>query len=248
MRIIGIALALLIGCGKPTGELDLPKPDPSWPVLMVELDAMDGRALSQAVLDHATLAFYAAEINIQFERDEETIPPFDFDGSFEQRTQLLAEHRTHPDMIHAISVTRRLDTPGRGGEVVASEDGPLDGSGVLVFWDELASLHPACGSPTLPAISAGEARAGTLVHEIGHTLQLGHDTDAGGFVNFYNVMSVPDDCAQAQQRFHGIDNYDATLGATADEAEPRFSTAALQLMDMSNIIGIDTPNLIGNEM
>ncbi len=223
-------------------------PDPSWPVLEVELDEMENRTLSDVVLEFAQEAYFDIEINLQFVRDEESIPELTLDGSVEQRRQLLSEHRTHEGMVHAVVATRRLDLPERGGELVASDGGPIEESGVLIFYDEIDDLHPACGSPNAPSISRGEALAGTLVHEIGHALQLGHDTEVGGGVNFYNIMSEPTGCGEAQKRSHGLGNHDGQLGATEELAAPRFSAAARALIDLDHVVSIDTAILDSQEM
>jgi hypothetical protein len=241
---VRVVLALLVGCGGSTNRPDVDE-DPSFPILEVELDAMEGRALSEDVLKYARAAFHDAEINLRLERDDESIEPMEFDGSIEQRNQILAQHKSRSDAIHVLVAMRRTDLPGRGGELVS---GTIEESGVIIYWDELDGLHPACGSPMASSISKGEARAGTLVHELGHALQLGHETDTGGWVNYWNVMSVPDGCDQAQMRFHGIENYDPALGATIDLGEPRFSQAAIEAFQLDNIMSIHTGVLLGPEL
>jgi hypothetical protein len=116
---------------------------------------------------------------------------------------------------------------------------------VLIYVAAIDALHPACGravEPVLAAITANEAVVATLIHEIGHTLLLGHETEAGGGLNSYNVMSVPQNCVEAQKRIHGDGNADPTLGATTDVAAPRFSRAAYDLMDFTRILSVATPS------
>ena len=241
-----LLLVLLAACGsEPTNRPDVEE-DPSFPILDVELDAMEGRALSDDVLKYARAAFHDAKINIRFHRDDEGVAPLEFDGSISQRNAMLRMTRSDPNAVHVLVAIRRLDLPGRGGELVTGADS--EESGVIVYYDELDSLHPACGSPMAAAISKGEARAGTLVHEIGHALQLGHDTEAGGGINFYNVMAVPDGCDQAQRRFHGIANFDPALGATEALQASRFSQEAIDRFDLDNIVSIHTGELVGGEM
>jgi len=77
---------------------------------------------------------------------------------------------------------------------------------------------------------------------------VGHETDTGGWVNYWNVMSVPDGCDQAQARFHGIGNHDPELGATETLQATRFSRDAIERMDLSNIVSIHTGEHVGPEL
>ena len=75
-----------------------------------------------------------------------------------------------------------MDRDTRGGEVVTHAD-DISRTGVLIYADTIADVFPRCGlddPPPIPFVTVDEALAGTLVHEIGHTLQLGHDTEAQG--------------------------------------------------------------------
>lgn len=227
--------------------------DPTVPSLLVELDAMAGRALEDSMLEAARAAFADAGLDLAFFRDEEALPAFDLDGSFEQRHLLLREHGASGPfgpalgdrMVHVMVAARRLDLGARGGELVADVGGDPEKSGVILYRDALEDLHPACGrSEEAPAILVEEALAGTLIHELGHALQLGHDTATGGGINHYNIMSVPSDCAQAQMRFHGIDNDDARLGATEQVSAARFSSDAIEHLDLKARVSVDTSVLL----
>lgn len=242
-------------------------PHPLRRDLLVELDAMTGRALSDANLTMAAEAFLALPLSnadgsngvgLHFYRDEENIAPFDFDGSFTQRHNFFAAHPpTYADraapaipygkFIHVVVATRRSDLPDRVGETVADDAGSIERSGVLVFADALAAQMPQCGQPMarppLLDISVDEGLESTLVHELGHVLQVGHDTDVNGGVNVFNVMAIPTSCGEAQMRFHGWTNSNAALGNTEDVVGPRFSGAAAALMNFASKVSVDTPNL-----
>lgn len=239
-------------------------PDPMRLDLIVELDAMADRRIRASVLAVVVDAYDAAPIesdtgvrgiSIHFYRDERGIEPFDLDGSFSQRYQLLSTHSpsfTDTDdppipyhkMIHVMVVTSRRDDTFRGGDAVSDRDHSIvENTGVLIYWDTLEELNPQCGvpdDPLMPAITFEEALAATLTHEIGHTLQLGHDTGVGGGVNYWNIMSVPDSCSSAQMRFHGVGNHDEALGNTEELKAPRFSVDAAELMGFTNLLSVHT--------
>ena len=86
-----------------------------------------------------------------------------------------------------------------------------------------------------------------MVHELGHILQLGHDTDAGGGINHYNIMSLATDCAEAGMRYLGTGNTDETLGNTESVASSRFSWAAEALMDFQNKLSVDTAVMVDTD-
>lgn len=239
-----------------------PGPNPFRLDLLVELDSMADRRPDDDILAVVVEAYDAIPIvsdmgregiGLQVYRDEEGLEAEDFDGSFSQRYQMLSAHPpafTDDDdppipyhlMAHVMVVTARLDDPYRGGDTVGDRDSEeVENSGVLIYWDTLAEINPICGvpdDPSQPPITFEEALAATMTHELGHTLQLGHDTDAGGGVNYWNIMSVPDTCSAAQMRFHGFGNHDAALGNTEEIQAPRFSNDVVDLISLSSVLSV----------
>lgn len=237
--------------------------------VLIEVDAMNGKTPIDAVLAEVVEAFAAISdtnfdgttgIVLHFVRDELTISAASFDGSFTQRWNFFAAHppifSAAPEfpkdkLVHVAFVSERTDIAGRGGEVVADDvNNDPERTGLLVYYDTLLSLMPACGTATSnpPEVTFNEALANTLTHELGHILQLNHDTAVGGGINYWNVMSVPTSCTQMQQRFHGYQNQDANLGNTQAVSAPRFSQAAINLINLRNKVSVDTALLMDVEM
>ncbi len=233
--------------------------------LVIELDAMSGRTLSDAEIREAATAFAAAPIanvdgtsgiGMHVYRDQEAIAPQTFDGSFAPRNALFQNNGPsygdamsppvpYGQMVHVVVGAERTDIPGRGGEAV--EGANAAEAGLLIYYDAIADAFPACGGFG-PELSFSQALANTFAHEVGHALQLGHDTDVGGGVNGYNVMSLVTSCESGQERFNGLGNTDVSLGNTETVAAPRFSDAAVLLMDFENRLSVDTGTIRDTDM
>jgi hypothetical protein len=238
-------------------------PHPLRRDLLVALDAMQDRtpdvsALNEVAAAYAALPLENADgttgVGVHFYLDELGIPAQDFDGSFSQRNSFLRNHGPELDdgetpplplskMIHVVVAARRTDISDRGGEVVTHGDGNPEAAGVILYYDVIYELFPMCErpvEPVLPQITPEEMVAATLVHEMGHTLQLGHDTDVGGGINYFNIMSVPTSCDEAHMRMHGTGNQDPALGNTESLSAPRFSDQAAALMNFFNKLSVET--------
>ena len=188
--------------------------------------------------------------------DQVGLPRSVFSGSFPERHAFFLEHGpTYTDadeplipyskLVHVVVALERSDIAGRGAEVVTAADGTIEKTGIIVYYDALRRLHPRCGIPgDLADILFEEAVQSSLLHEIGHVLQLGHDTELGGGINFFNVMSLPRSCLESQMRFHGLMNSDMSLGATESVGLSRFSLSAALLMHFRDKISVDTSRLI----
>lgn len=233
---------------------------PARKTIAVELDSMQARMPDDAVLGVVSSAFDALPIvgldgssgvDLCVYRDEEEIPASDLAGDIALRGALLSAHGArfsdlaepkipYRRFVHAMIVTRRIDSPDRGGDTLPEPGGDIERTGVLIYMDTLRALHPACGSATHPAVTLAEGVAGSLVHELGHTLQLGHDTEIGGGTDHWNVMSVQTSCGDAQMRAHGVANADLNLGNTEMVSAPRFSRAAAALMRFSHKLSAET--------
>ncbi|MEE2789730.1 MAG: hypothetical protein VX589_20485 [Myxococcota bacterium] len=217
-------------------------------------------------------------IRVHFFIDQVDLDVGEFDDRFEPKKQLLAATRglrsdawgeiegmPAEHMLHVVVAGARRDKPTRGGETIgesAGSDGMarqarLNQTGILIFADSLAELFPGegkCGAPAdesyeaVPYVTYAEAFASTLLHELGHALQLGHDTDEGGGVNDWNVMSTPSGCPSLRRRIHGEGNFDPARGSTEAGFEPRFSDAAEALMEIGNKLGVDTASLADKTM
>jgi hypothetical protein len=237
--------------------------------VLVELDCMEARCLSAPLLALASAAFAEAPrvgaagvsgVGLHVYLDEVDLTAVDFDGSFPQRHAFLQGHPPQRAdlntavfprgrLLHAAVVTRRTDDASRGGEVITDSGGTTEKTGLLLYHDALDALFPQCGvtgQPDLTDITLDEALTTTFVHELGHMLQLGHDTDVGGGVNLYNVMSVPTSCVDGFRRFRGWMNNNPALGATQTGGGPRFSAAAAALFRLDEVLGVDTALLVGN--
>jgi hypothetical protein len=235
-------------------------PHPFRVDLLVELDAMVARQLPNSVLARVAEAFAALPtqgvagqegVGLLIYRDEQSIAAVDFDDNPALRAFLGAHGPTFPDsgspaipydkMVHVAVVTRRTSTPTTSATTVYySGGGDIEETGAFVFYDVIDETHPACDD----AISVDAARIAAMVHELGHILQLGHDTDAGGGINHYNIMALATNCTEAEMRFLGTGNDDESLGATQDVASSRFSYAAEALMDFTNKLSVDTSDLV----
>ncbi len=236
-------------------------PSPTQFSLLVELDAMRGQRLSPTVLANAAAAFQAlgvrtGGVGLHFFVDEADIEVRVLSGS--DREPFLAEHgavfaaetdRSLPfeAMIHVVVATERRGRPALGGEAVVADQGDPERTGILIYRSIIEGFLPDCGRPGVPDLSVEEGLTVTLVHELGHALQLGHDTDAGGGVNYWNVMSVPESCAQRLMRARGEGNQASSLGSTEGLAQPRFSQAAEALLDFDRKLSVDTAVLVGGE-
>ncbi len=232
-------------------------PHPLRRDLLIELDEMSGFTLPDAVIAEVTTAFAALPqqnidgsqgVSLLVFRDETNLPVATFDGSFSERQNYLAEHtmtlRIFPNntaaaMVHVVVAASRTDETGRGGEVVAAEGMDAEHAGVFIYHQSISALAPACGLGPVAPVTLNEFLANTFVHELGHTLQVGHDTAQGG-INYFNVMSQPTSCGELQMRFHGRGNSNTALGNTETVSEARFSLEAAGLMRFNRKLSVDT--------
>ena len=220
--------------------------------LLVELDRMEGFSIDERSLQIARDAFADSNIDIRFFADECDVPFSLFDGSFEQRQATFAAHQAReipnelaPSLIHVVFAARRFDEPFRPGEAISDGMNDPTRSGVFIYLEPIIEANPRCATADAPAIQVFEAVGGALTHELGHTLQLGHDTVVNGGINFYNVMAQTSSCEQAQKRHRGLGNQDPALGSTEAVGRPRFSAAATALMDFDARLSVDTGQLTG---
>ena len=248
-------------------------PHPLYRDLLVQIDEMEDQNLDPMALMMVVDAFSALEVftdrlsglneqqsasvSVHLLIDQE-LTPIALEGDFETRFSLLRESIAFGEsyaslststlanrFVHLITARERTDDPSRAGEAVNHPD-DLSSSGLIIYTDTIASQHPSCGidsPPPVPFIERFEAQAGTIIHELGHALQLGHDTNLNGGVNPYNVMSVITGCVSTRQRYHGEGNQDSTLGSTEVEFAPRFSLGASELMRFDAKLSVDVSRL-----
>jgi hypothetical protein len=238
-------------------------PHPFRVDVLVEVDAMSGRTLPSAVLADASAAYADLPIDgvsgwsgvgLIFYRDEAGIGAADFADNAALRSFLVAHGPGYADgdepalpvakLVHLVSASRRLTTPTTPATTVFDPaGGAIEEAGVFIFIDAIDATHPACAGD----ISVADAQTAAVIHEIGHLLQLGHDTDVGGGVNSWNIMALAIDCTAASMRFFGTGNSDESLGATQEVGASRFSWAAAALMDFTNKLSVDTGVMVDGD-
>lgn len=233
------------------------RPSPTHRDLVIELDYQKGFGPSPTLLAEFVEAYAAVDlanpdgkpgIAAHVYVDERDLPVSNLAADVNARMDYLGAHGpgaslssvAHAEMVHVMLVAERPDSAARGGETVGSTQAGPNKAGVLIYSGNLQKLFPTCNLPNPPAVSLEEALVSTFVHEVGHTLQLGHDTDVGGGVNAYNIMATDlKECALLKQRTRGTGNSDPALGATDAQGGPRFSRAAAQLMKLTNKISAE---------
>ncbi len=233
------------------------KPSPKHKDLLVELDYQVGKAPSAAVLAEAIEAYAAADVSnpdgtpgiaLHVFIDEKDLPVQNLTDDLNQRLTYIGAHgpknvtgKHAAKMIHVIFAAANTVYTSRGGDTVAASSQSAEKAGVLVYVDNLSKIFPVCALPGTTKISLEEGITSTFVHEVGHTLQLGHDTAVGGSVNPYNVMSTDlGECDLLHKRTRGTGNQDPALGATEKNGGPRFSKAAAALIKLKSKIGVET--------
>ena len=238
-------------------------PHPFRVDVLVEVDAMAGRTLTSAILADASAAYRDLPIagvagwsgvGLIFYRDEAGIAAADFADNAALRSFLVAHGPTYADvaepalpvakLVHLVSASRRLTTPTTPATTVFDPvGGAVEEAGVFVFVDVIAATHPACAGD----ISVADAQTAAVIHELGHVLQLGHDTEVGGGVNNWNIMALASDCSEASMRYFGTGNSDESLGATQEVGASRFSWAAAALMSFTNKLSVDTGVMVDSD-
>ena len=244
------------------------RPHPFHRDLLVEVDAMEGRLPNPAVFEGVRAAYRdlsefwemgVEALQVHFFEDQANLVVRDFDGDFTPRQSMLSQEGPvladapagfpFGRLLHLIFAARRSDLDTRAGEVVTHND-DIERTGVLIYVDTIESLFPRCGlddPPPIPFVTQEEALVTTIVHEIGHALQLGHDTELNGGINEWNVMSVATGCGGTRRRSHGEGNDDPMLGSTEAVGAPRFSLDAAELIQLDNILSVDTSRLVDND-
>ncbi len=238
-------------------------PDPFRVDILVELDAMAGCDLPDGVLEEASAAYAdlptagvsgRVGVGLIFYRDEEEIPAVELADNDALRGFLVDHGPSFTDaedppipydqMVHVASVTLRTGTPDTPATTVfVTGGGDIEETGAAVFVDAIESTHPACAGD----ITVELAEAAGLIHEIGHLLQLGHDTDVGGGIDHYNIMSLAANCFEASERYFGTGNDDESLGATEAVGGSRFSWAAADLMQFDYKLSVDTSVMVDTD-
>ena len=242
--------------------LEAQRCSPKHKDLLLQVDYQQGKAPSSVVLAEAIGAFAAVDlvnpdgvngIALHVALDEKDLPVQNQSESLTDRLSYLGAHgpklssAAASKMVHVMFVAGRPGSPNTGGDTMSSTGEPASKTGVLIYVDNLAQIFPRCATPTDPKISLEQGIAGTFVHEVGHTLQLGHDTAAGGGINPYNIMSIDTSCAMLRQRALGTGNTDPALGATEAQGGPRFSKAAAQLIKAQSKISVETNHFESGE-
>ena len=236
-------------------------PHPLRVDVLVEVDLMAGITVQDAMFDAAAAAFAAlpmagvggqSGVGLHFFVDESTIAARDFDGSGEERTSFLRDHGPRfsapsgfpaAEMVHVMVAQQRTDRPTLPAETLFLPGSDVESTGVIIYQHAIDDAHPACSGE----IQMEDALVAAFVHELGHTLQLGHDTEVGGGVNIFNIMALAGNCAQAIQRFHGTGNTNPALGNTESINASRFSNAAAALMRFTNKLSVDTAALVDDD-
>lgn len=238
------------------------KPSPRHKDLLVELDYQKGFAPGAKVLSEAIEAFAAVPLTnpdgkpgiaLHIYIDEQDLPVVAMQEPLDARLNYLGAHgptfgstaKHVKEMVHVIFASTRPGSASRGGDTVGSSSQSVEKAGVLIYPGNLQKIFPTCTNPDPPKVSVEEATIATFVHELGHTLQLGHDTDVGGGINPYNIMATDlGKCDALKKRTRGSGNADPALGATAAKGGPRFSKAAAALMKLSSKISVEAQELV----
>ena len=250
-------------------------PSPLVKDLLVQVDQMvgyeiDPRAFWLSIESFADLRVFdqispppmylsSNAVHLHFFVDENLSPTL-LQGDFQTRFDLLSNSVNFDDQlqdllflspnhfVHLVTAEQRQDDPNRAGEVV-NHPMSIPDSGLIIYLGTINNQHPSCGlnsPPPIPFVEVHEALAGTIIHELGHALQLGHDTTANGEINPYNVMAVLEGCVSTRQRHHGQGNQDQRLGATESVFASRFSLEAFNLMDFQNKLSSNISSLVNN--
>jgi hypothetical protein len=238
------------------------KCSPKHKDLILRVDYQQGKAPSSWVISESIKSFAAADLSnldgttgiaLHVVTDQKDLAVEAMSSDLSARLSYLGAHgpklssKAATKMVHVMFVSTRPDSPNTGGDTMGSDGLPPSSTGVLIYVDNLAAIFPCCLAPTGPKLTLDQGVLGTFVHEVGHTLQLGHDTAVGGGVNPYNIMSLGANCAALRQRDLGEGNTDPSIGATAAAAGPRFSKAAAALIKLNDKISVETSHFDSGE-